>query len=79
MILQEKLKAKDIRHQTMKTLQKHLTIKANGYRCQTEMMFDVLLKASVENSSIEAACSDLVDVADSNTIRELIPSRFGRQ
>jgi putative transposase len=72
MILQEKLKAKDIRHQTMKTLQKHLTIKANGYRCQTEMMFDVLLKASAENSSIEAACSDLVDVADSNTIREYL-------
>lgn len=70
MILQEKLKAKDIRHQTMKTLKKHLSIQADGYRCQTEMMFDVLLKASAESSSIEAACSDLKDVADSNTIRE---------
>lgn len=70
MILQEKLTAKDVRHQTMKTLKKHLTIQTEGYRCQTEMVFDVILKASVENSSIEAVCRDLVDVADSNTIRE---------
>lgn len=70
MILQERLKAKDIRHQTMKTLKKHLTIEAEGYRCQTEMLYDILLKASAENSSIEAVCGDLVDVADSNTIRE---------
>lgn len=70
MILQERLTAKDVHYQTMNTLQKHLTIQAEGYRCQTEMMFDVLLKASAENSSVEAVCSDLADVADSNTIRE---------
>ena len=70
MILQEKLTAKDVHHQTMKTLKKHLSIQAEGYRCQTEMMFDVLLKASAENSSIEAVCRDLADVADSNTLRE---------
>ena len=70
MILQEKLTAKDVHYQTMNTLQKHLKIQAEGYRCHTEMMFDVLLKASVENSSIEAVCNDLADVADSNTIRE---------
>ncbi len=70
MIQQEKLKAKDIRHQTMNTLKKHLSIETNGYRCRTEMVFDVLLKASAEGSSIEAVCNDLDDVADSNTIRE---------
>lgn len=70
MILQEKLTAKDVHYQTMNTLQKHLTLQAEGYRCQTKMMFDVLLKASAENSSIEAVCNDLSDVADSNTIRE---------
>lgn len=70
MKLQEKLKAKDIHHQTMKTLQTHLTITAEGYRSHTPMLFDVLLKASAENSSIEAVCSDLEHVADSNTLRD---------
>lgn len=72
MILQDELKAKDIRHQTMKTLQTHLSIEANGYRCQTEMILDVVLKASAEQSSIEAACTDLEHVADSNTIRDYL-------
>jgi len=48
MILQDELKAKDIRQQTMKTLQNHLSIEANGYLCQTEMILDVVLKASAE-------------------------------
>lgn len=70
MILQEQLSAKDVHHQTVKTLTQHLSIHSAGYRCQPKMLFDVLLKASVENSSIEAVCGDLADVADSNTIRE---------
>jgi len=72
MIAQDELKAKDIRHQTMKTLQNHLAIEAHGYRCQTEMILDVILKASAEQSSIEAACADLENVADSNTIRDYL-------
>jgi putative transposase len=72
MILQDELKAKDIRHQTMKTLQNHLSIEANGYLCQTEMIWDVILKASAEQSSIEAVCADLANVADSNTIRDYL-------
>lgn len=72
MILQDELKAKDIRHQTMKTLQNHLTVQANGYLCQTEMILDVVLKASAEGSSIEAVCADLETVADSNTIRDYL-------
>jgi hypothetical protein len=72
MILQDELKAKDIRHQMMKTLQSHLSIEANGYLCQTEMVLDVVLKASAEGSSIEAVCADLENVADSNTIRDYL-------
>jgi putative transposase len=36
------------------------------------MIYDVLLKASAECSSLEAACADLDEVADSNTQREYI-------
>ena len=38
----------------------------------TEMILDVLLMASAKSSTIEATCSDLEDVADSNTIREYL-------
>lgn len=72
MIPEYQLNAKDVRHQALKTLQKHLTLEVNGYCCSTEMILDVVLKASAEQSSIEAACADLEQVADSNTIRDYL-------
>lgn len=53
-------------------MKKHLKIEANGYVCKTDMIYDMLLKASAECSSLEAVCADLEDVADSNTQREYI-------
>ncbi|HSL44238.1 MAG TPA: hypothetical protein VK897_12450 [Anaerolineales bacterium] len=50
-------------------MKKNLELEANGYICKTEMLYDVLLKASAECSSLEAACGDLENVADSNTQR----------
>jgi len=72
MILEYELKAEHIRDYTMKTLTNHITLEANGYRCTPEMIFDVILKASAERSSIEAACDDLEEVAASNTIRDYL-------
>ena len=72
MIHPYELKAEDIRAYTMKLLSDHLELKVEGYICTTEMILDVLLKASAENSSVEAACADLEQVADSNTIREYL-------
>lgn len=72
MILEYELKAEHIRDYTMKTLTKHITLEANGYRCRPAMIFDVILKASAECSSIEAACDDLEEVAGSNTIRDYL-------
>jgi hypothetical protein len=72
MIHDYELKAEHIRDCTMKTLMNHITLEANGYRCTPEMIFDVVLKASAERSSIEAACADLEEVADSNTIRDYL-------
>jgi hypothetical protein len=70
MILEHSLKAEDIHHQTIKTLKEHLSVAIAGYVCNTMMIWDILLKASVEQVSIEAACTDLEEVADSNTVRE---------
>jgi len=69
MIPQYELKAEDIRHYTIETMKEHIQMEAHGYSCTTDMIFDVLFKASAECSSVEATCADLKAVADSNTIR----------
>lgn len=70
MIPKHQLCAEDIRQTTMKTMTQHLSLETTGYQCNTEMTLNVLLKAAVDNSSLEAACADLSDVVASNTIRE---------
>jgi len=72
MIHEYRLKANDVRQQTMKTLTENITLSANGYHCTTEMVVDVVLKASADCSSVEAACDDLESVAGSNTIRDYL-------
>ena len=72
MIHQHELKANDVHTYTLETLKEHLNIKVDGYICNTEMILNALIKASAENSSLEAACADLEEIADSNTIREYL-------
>jgi len=72
MIPEYRLTAEKVRQQTMKILTEHLSLQANGYRCTTEMVLDVVLKASAERSSVEATCQDLAGVVASNTVREYL-------
>lgn len=72
MIPQYELNAEDIRAYTLNILKDHTKLEVAGYRCTTEVILDVVLKASAESSSVEAACNDLQDAADSNTIREYL-------
>ena len=67
MIHQHKLKAEDVRAFALEIMKKNFQIEANGYICKTDTIYDVLLKASAECSSLEAACADLEEVADSIT------------
>lgn len=72
MIPQYELKAEDIRAYTLDILKDHVKLDVSGYRCTSEVILDVVLKASAESSSIEAASNDLQAAADSNTIREYL-------
>lgn len=53
-------------------LQAHVPLDVHGDRSQTEMILDMLLKASAEPSSLEAVSADLEGSADSNTIRKYL-------
>jgi hypothetical protein len=70
MILEYELTAEDVRQAVLKTLKEHLSLETEGYRCTTDMMLNVLLKAAVDRSSLDAACADLEQVASSNRLRE---------
>jgi hypothetical protein len=70
MILEYELTAEDVRQAVLNTLREHLSLETEGYCCTTEMTLNVLLKAAVDNSSLEAACAELDQVAASNTLRE---------
>lgn len=72
MVSEYRRDASDVRHKTMQTLTNQISPEANGYQCTTQMVLDVALKASTEQSSVEAVCADLEGVVGSNTIREYL-------
>jgi putative transposase len=53
-------------------LQEHLTLTAEGYKCTTEDLLDVLLGVGVKGGTIEATCADLVGTPDPETIRQYL-------
>ena len=53
-------------------LQEHTTLRADGYKCTTESLLDVLLGVAAHGRTIEATCADLVATPDADTIREYL-------
>lgn len=72
MIQQQELTAQDIRESMQSVAQEHMALTADGYKCTSEMLYDVLMKAASENISIDAACRDLENSASGNRIREVL-------
>ena len=71
-IAKDRLEAEDVREMCEQLLREHLSVETEGYKVRTSMALNVLLTAAVEERSIEAVCGDLVDVVDSNTLREAL-------
>jgi hypothetical protein len=70
MIPEYVLNAEDVRAMMLHTMESHLSLKTEGYRCTTGETFNLLLKAVAAGSSMEAVCADSCGVVDSNTLRE---------
>jgi len=70
MIPENVLNAEDVRGMMLDRMEKHLSLKTEGYRSTTHETFNLLLKAVAEGSSVEAVCADSCGVVDSNTLRE---------
>lgn len=61
---------------TIKVLKRHFDLSAEGYVCQTDDLDRVLVNAAAHGSTIEAACADLVNAPDSNTVRGYLKAQF---
>ena len=61
---------------TINVLKRHFDLSAKGYVCQTEDLYRVMVNAAARCSTIEAACADLVDAPDSNTVRSYLNVQF---
>jgi putative transposase len=72
MIAKDRLNAEDVREMSERLLREHLSLETEGYKISTSMALNVLMTAAVEERSIEAVCGDLVEVVDSNTLREAL-------
>lgn len=70
------LKAEVVHRILLETLQTHLSLKTEGYRCTTAQTLNLLVKAAAEGSSLEAVCSDQADGIDANTLREQLNAAF---
>ena len=60
---------KKVLTETRTSLEQQVPLSANGYECTTEDLYQVLLGASVQCSTIEAVCRELVETPVGNTIR----------
>jgi len=74
MIPKNELHAADLYDMSLKTLQSHLSLDIDGYRCSSEMTLSALVKAALDNTSLNAICDDLDGMVDANTIREHLNS-----
>jgi putative transposase len=51
------------------SLEQHVPLSADGYECSTDDLYQVLLGASVQCSTVEAVCQELVGTPVGNTVR----------
>jgi putative transposase len=70
MIPEYALNAEDVRGMMLDRMERHLSLKTEGYRCTTDQTFHLLLKAVAEGSSLEAVCADSCGGVNGNTLRE---------
>lgn len=69
MIAHPELTADEVRRLALEVMERHLKLKVSGYKCDSDMLYNVLLKAAAEGMSIEAVCQELDGLAASNTLR----------
>ena len=63
------LSAPEVLHHAVNTLHEHLPLHADGYKCTTADLFNILVGVAATKGTIESVCADLVGTPDPQTIR----------
>lgn len=63
---------KKVLEQSRMMLDKDLELKADGYKCSTEDLLNVLLGVASDQGTVESVCAELVGTPDPQTIRNYI-------
>lgn len=66
-------------HDTMTVLRRHIPLTADGYRCQTDDLWRLLVGAAARATTLEAVCADLLDTPHANTVRGYLTSQLAPQ
>ena len=69
MIAQQELTAEAVHELALEVMKRHLKLDVSGYKCDSAMLHNILLKAAADGLSIEAICQELSGLAASNTVR----------
>jgi putative transposase len=69
MIAQAELSAEEVRGLALEVMERHLNLEVSGYKCDSQMLRNMLLKAAADGLSIEVVCAELSGMAASNTLR----------
>ena len=64
-----KLNDREVLAYARETLEPHLALEADGYRCTTADLFNVLLGVAAGRGTLESVCADLVGAPDADTLR----------
>jgi len=67
-----KLSDREVLEQARMGLQGHMRLRAEGYKCTTQSLLDVLLGVAAGRSTIEAICNDLAHTPDPDTFRQYL-------
>jgi hypothetical protein len=70
MILEQQLTGGAVRETVKQLLHEHLSLRIDGYKCDTALVLEVLVKAALEGQTVESIGDDLDLAVRSNTIRE---------
>ncbi len=66
--------SEQVRRAILSTMETHLPLGIQGRDLDDEQVWDILMYASVNGTTIETACNELADTPSGNTVREHLRS-----
>jgi hypothetical protein len=67
-----KLTADQVLEHARQGLEDHLPVQAEGYKCTTDDLLNILLTAAARQCTIESACAELSSGPSAETVRQYL-------